>query len=342
MRREKNQGFSWPVGISGYALLLGALVINILIQGGGFFRVSSFGSLLSSNLPLILAACAQMVIMLAGGIDISIGNTMALVNGIAIVLANLYEVPVGASWLIALAAGTAVGLANGLIIAYFRIPPLLVTFAMSTFIKGVSLIVLPKPGGTVPKSIYGTYTGSILGIPTAIWLISIAVLLLLLLSKFKISKYFSAVGSSERNSYASGIHVEKVKVLSYTLGGLIASLAGLSLTALTASGDVRIGEAFALQSIAAVIIGGTLKAGKWRSYVFGAVSGALFLAIVNNIVFFIFNILAMKNPGLQISTYYQQLLSNLIIIMGLASAVFMERSKYKKLKRIKNKGGNAS
>lgn len=340
-KTNKKFHFSWSAGLSGYALLIGAILINILVQGGGFFRVSSFGSLLSSNLPLILAACAQMIIMLSGGIDISIGNTMALVNGIAIVLANVYEMPVGVSWLAALAAGTVVGLANGLIIAYLRIPPLLVTFAMSTFIRGISMVVLPKPGGTVPKSIYGTYTGTILGIPTSVWLIVITVLLLLLLSKFRISKYFSAIGSSERNAFASGIHVERVKVLAYTFGGFIAALAGLSLTALTASGDVRIGEAFALQSIAAVIIGGTLKAGKWRSYVFGAVSGALFLAIVNNIVFFVFNIIAMNNPGMQISTYYQQLLSNLIIILGLASAVFMERSKYKKMK-IKNKGGNGA
>jgi len=332
---------SWSVGISGYVLLLGAVLINILIQGFGFFRVTSFGSLLSSNLPLILAAYAQMIVMLSGGIDISIGNIMALVNAVAIVLANAYGMPIGVSWTIAVAIGTGVGLLNGLIIAYLRVPPLLVTFAMATFIKGVALVVLPKPGGTVPKVIYRTYTGTILGVPTAIWLILISTVILLLLSKFKLSKSISAIGSSERNAFASGIKVEKTKVLAYTLGGLVASFAGLSLTALTASGDVRIGGAFALQSIAAVTIGGTLGAGKWSSYVYGAISGSLFLAVVSNIVFFAFNILATNYPGMQISTYYQQLLSNFIIIFGLASAVLMDRQKHQKTGRDKSKRGIA-
>lgn len=326
----------WSIGISGYVLLLGALIINIIIQGDGFFKVSSISSLLSSNLPLIIAALAQMVVMVAGGIDISIGNIMALVNGVAIVLANYHGMPVLTSWLIALGAGMVIGLTNGLVIAFFRIPPLLVTFAMSTFVRGLSLVVLPKPGGTVPREIYRTYGGEILGIPTALWVIVIAVAALMLIGRFKLSKHLSAIGSNERNSFISGIKVGKIKVLAYTLGGFIAAFAGLCLTALTASGDVRVGATFALQSIAAVIIGGSLGSGKWGNYIFGAVCGALFLAIVNNIVFFAFNMIAMSNPDLHISTYYQQLLTNFIIVVGLASAVLTNNSK--RPKKLKAKG----
>lgn len=329
----------WSTGLSGYVLLLGALVINMIIQGAGFFKVGSLSSLLSSNLPLIIAALAQMVVMVSGGIDISIGNIMALVNGTAIVLANTVGLPVYASWLIALAAGTAIGLLNGIVIAFLRIPPLLVTFATSTFVKGLSLVVLPKPGGTVPREIYKTYGGEILGVPTALWIIVLAVALLLVVGRFKVSRHLSAVGSHERNSYISGVKVERIKIYAYTAGGLIAACAGLCLTALTASGDVRVGEAFALQSIAAVIIGGTLGSGKWGSYVLGAACGALFLAIVNNIVFFAFNLIAMSNPELHISTYYQQLLTNFIIVFGLASAVLTNRTKKAK---IRAKGVKAS
>ena len=332
----------WTIGISGYVLLLGAIIINIMIQGNGFFKVSSLSSLLSSNLPLIIAALAQMVVMVSGGIDISIGNIMALVNGVAIALANAYGMAVLPSWLIALAAGTVIGLANGLIIAHLRIPPLLVTFAMSTFVKGLSLVVLPKPGGTIPREIYRTYGSEILGIPTALWLIVIAVAATMLIAKFKLSKHLSAVGSNERNSYISGINVEKIKVYAYTIGGFIAACAGLCLTALTASGDVRVGATFALQSIAAVIIGGALGSGKWNNYVLSAVCGALFLAIVNNIVFFAFNTIAMNNPDLHISTFYQQLLSNFIIVFGLASAVLTNRRNQARPKKRKAKGVKAS
>lgn len=340
--RDLKKPSLWSTGISGYVLLLGALIINMIIQGGSFFTVDSLSSLLSSNLPLIIAALAQMIIMLSGGIDISLGNTMALTNGVAIVLSNAFGLPIVTSFLLALAAGTAVGLVNGLIIAFLRIPPLLVTFAMSMVVKGVSLVVLPKPGGSVPVELYRTYGGEVLGVPTAVWLIVIAAVLLMLVSKFKISKHLSAVGTNERNAYVSGIAVDKVKVYAYTVGGLIAACAGLCLTALTASGDVRVGEAFALQSIAAVIIGGTLGSGKWGSYILGAICGALFLAIVNNIVFFVFNMIAMNNPDMMISTFYQQLLSNFIIIFGLASAVLTNKKNYKKIKvREVKEGGKA-
>lgn len=328
--KRRIKGFSeLSTGMSGYVLLIGAIIVNFALQGPSFFSSASLSSLLSSNLPLIIAALAQMVIMLSGGIDISLGNNMAMVNAVAIVLANQFMLPVGVSWAAALGVGAAIGAMNGLIIAYLRIPPLLVTFATSILIKGLSLMVLPKPGGTVPEEIYKTYGGTLLGVPTAIWLIIIAIALLMLMSRFRISKYLSAIGCSEKNAFASGINVEKIKVLAYTVGGLIAGCAGLCLTALTASGDVRLGESFGLTSIAAVIIGGTLQTGKWGKYVGGAVSGALFLAIVNNIVFFAFSIILMNNPSIHISTYYQQLLSNFIIIFGLASAVLTNKKNYR-------------
>jgi ribose/xylose/arabinose/galactoside ABC-type transport system permease subunit len=158
-------------------------------------------------------------------------------------------------------------------------------------------------------------------------------------AKFKLSKHIIAVGSNERNAYISGINIEKIKVCGYTLGGFIAGLAGLCLTALTASGDVRVGETFALQSIAAVIIGGSLGSGKWINNTIGAICGALFLAVVNNIVFFAFIILMRNNPGMRISTFYQQLLSNFIIIFGLASAVLTGKNNSGAGGFLRRKGG---
>jgi ribose/xylose/arabinose/galactoside ABC-type transport system permease subunit len=313
-------------GISGYVLLFGALILNIILQGPGFFSAGSLSSLFSSNLPLILASLSQMVIMVSGGIDISTGNVMALVNGMAIMLSNSMELPIAGSWMIALLAATTVGLVNGLVIAFLRIPPLLATFAMSILLRGISLIVLPRPGGTIPAIIYRTYGGAILGIPTTLWILVIITMFIMAAAKFKFGRHIIALGSHERNAYISGIHVEKIKICSYTFGGFIAGLAGLCLTALTASGDVRVGETFALQSIAAVIIGGSLGSGKWIRNTLGAICGALFLAVVNNIVFFAFIILMRSNPGMRISTFYQQFLSNFIIIFGLASAVLTGKS----------------
>ncbi|EOS68899.1 hypothetical protein C818_02775 [Lachnospiraceae bacterium MD308] len=315
----------WLEGKLGYVLLAGALVINICLQGIGFFTADSIGALFGSNLPLLLAALAQTVIMAAGGIDISIGNTIALANGIIIVCLNAYGMSFSGSSLAAIAAGTGVGLVNGIIIACFRVPPLLVTFAMSTFIKGLALMILPKPGGNVPTEVYRTYGGTIFMIPTALVILIVVVVFLVLAGRFRITNHMTAIGSNERNAYVSGVRVELVKVTAYAAGGAIAALSGVCLTALTATGDVRNGESFALQSIAAVIIGGMLGSGKWKNYILGAVSGALFLAVINNIVFYAFSYVSVNYPEMQISTYYQQLFSNFIIIFGLMSAALAER-----------------
>lgn len=312
---------NWLKGKTGYLLLAGAIIINICLQGAGFFRESNIGALFSTNLPLLLATLAQVVIMAAGGIDISIGNIIALANGVIIVCYNTYGLPFGVSVLVALLAGASAGLVNGTIIACFRVPPLLVTFATSTFIKGLSLTILPKPGGTVPQAVYRKYGGSILHIPVALLILIVVAGLLIAAGRLRAISHITAVGSNERNAFVSGIRVERVKILVYMTGGILAACAGVCLTALTATGDVRNGEAFALQSIAAVIIGGMLGSGKWKSYILGAVSGALFLALVNNIVFYAFSYIAVTFPAMQVSTYYQQLLSNFIIIFGLMSTV---------------------
>ena len=319
--------------ISGYVLLAGAILVNIVLQGPSFFSVFSLSSLFSTNLPLIAASLSQLIIMMSGGIDVSTGNIMALVNGTAIALSNSFSLPVAASWTIALLAGTAAGAANGLVIAFLRVSPLLTTFAMSILVRGVSLLVLPKPGGTIPPEIYRVYGGELLGVPAAFWIILAVSAAVAALGKLRFSRHLAAVGSNARNAYVSGIHVEKTTVCAYVLGGFLAAFAGLCLTALTASGDVRVGETFALRSIAAVIIGGTLGSEKWGNNVLGAVCGALFLAVVDNIVFFAFNIIMRNYPEIQISTFYQQMLSNFIIIFGLASAVLTEKRNVKRGER---------
>ncbi|MBI9050903.1 MAG: ABC transporter permease [Anaerolineaceae bacterium] len=319
-------------GKSGYLLLLGVIIINALVQGKGFFSGNNLSSVLSTNLPVVIAAIAQMIIMLSGGIDISIGNVMAFTNVIAIALANTHGYPLGLSWAIALAAGTLAGFTNGLIVGYVRVPPLLATFASSSLFLGVSLLVFPKPGGTVPPVIYKLYGGNWLGLPTSLWILIVVVLLMLLIARYPFMRYISAVGSNERNAYASGIAVDRIKLAAYTLSGFVAGIAGLCLTALTASGNARIGNSFVLTSIAAVIIGGTLQSSKWRDYLGGAIAGALFLALVNNIVFFAFTGLSNHFPDWKISTFYQQLLSNFIIIGGLASAVLTNRTGKKRVK----------
>jgi ribose transport system permease protein len=311
--------------LPGYLLLVGAMIVNVFVQGPDFFSMNNLNGVLNVNTPLIMAAIAQTIVVLTGGIDLSIGSNMTFVNTVAIVLANQYNWPVGGSWLVALTLGTLVGVLNGVVVAYLRIPPLLATFSTMSVVGGLALWVLPKPGGVVPAAIYSFYGGEFLGLPTTVWIIAAVVGIWILISKYPIGKYIRAVGGRERSAYASGIKVESVKLFAYTLSGFITGIAGLCLTALMASGDPKIGLPFGLNSVAAVILGGTVLSGGWGG-IGGSIAGGLFLGLVSNIVFFLFNNFAGLIPGIgNVSSFYQQLLSNLIVIFGLASAVFTQR-----------------
>jgi ribose transport system permease protein len=311
-------------GLPGYSLLLIAIILNILIQGLSFFSLWSFGSIMSNTTPLIMVAIAQTIIILSGGVDLSCGATMAFVNVTAIALTNSYGWPIPAAWAVALAAGIGVGLMNGLVIAFIRLPPFLVTFASMSIVSGLALLVWPIPGGTVPRTVYGPYNGFFLILPTTVWLVSLAVLIWYFISRFPIGTHIRAVGGGERSAYASGIRTERVKLFAYVIGGFYTGVAGLCLTALTASGDPLIGLPFTLKCLAAVILGGTLFDVGWGS-IGGSIAGSLFLSLVANIVFFAFNNLVNLFPGFQISTYYQELVSNVIIILGLSSAVITQK-----------------
>jgi ribose transport system permease protein len=319
--------FLSSAGVSGYLLLLGAIVINVVVQGPSFFSAANFTSILSVNTPLIIAAIAQTIVVLNRGIDLSVGSNITLVNTIVIMLSNKYGWSIEAACAVGLLAGTFIGAINGFIIAYFRIPSLLATFATMSVFGGLALIVLPTPGGSVPSYMYLLYGGQTLGIPNSVFIVIVVALIWLLLSKYPIGKHIRAVGGAEKSAYTSGISIAKVRFTAFTLAGMISGIAGLCITALTASGDPKIGLSITLNCIAAVILGGTRLAGGWGG-IGGSMAGAVFLGLVNNIVFFFFNNFLTHFSGIASrASFIQQLLTNTIIILGLASAVFTQRRK---------------
>lgn len=310
-----------------YILLLGSIIINLIIQGTTFFSSSNIDSIFSVNTPLIIASIAQMIVILTGGIDLSIGSNITLVNTIMVVLLSQFHLNIGVMVIIVFAAGTIIGMLNGFIVGVLRIPPLLATFATMSMTGGLALIVLPVPGGTIPKYLYVIYGGTLFGIPNTVFIIGLMMAIWGIVCKYPIGKYIKSVGGNERSSYIAGINITATKFFAYTLSGFMAAVAGICITGMTGSGDPKIGLPLSLNSIAAAILGGTRLSGGWGK-VGGSIAGALFLGIVNNIVFFFFN-----NYMTHISfiasraSFIQQLLTNLIIILGLASAVFTQRRK---------------
>lgn len=305
-------------GISGYFLLILAILLNLAVQGFSFFSDWNFSSIFSGNAPLVLVCMAQMIAILVGGIDLSVGSAMSLANTLIIMLTNKQGWPTMGAWMIALAACTLVGALNGAIIAFIRIPPILTTLATMSFVGGLALIVQQRPGGTVPQEVYSRYGGFTLGLPTTFWVILTMILIWYLVNRFPLGRHIRSVGGNERSAYACGIHTPLVKVSAYTFVGFYAGVAGICLTCLTATGDPRIGIPFTLNSVAGAVLGGTVFGAGWGS-IGGTVAGGFFLALVNNIVFFAFYAVVNLFADFTPSPYMQNLLSASIIVLALAS-----------------------
>lgn len=291
MRRFVREGRLPAVTV--WALLLIAIAVNAWLAPN-FFSGYSLRSNFASFVPLVAAAIAQTIIVLGGGIDLSLGAliTLSSVVGVVLMDGNPANLPVAVA--AALAVGAAGGLVNGVLAAYLRLQPIVATFATSFIFAGLTLQVLPQPGGSVPSVMTQTYRDAILGIPVPALVILGLAGLWMALKRHRTGLHIYAVGGDERAAFASGVKVNRVKVASYVLGGLFGALGALAILANTGSGDpyvgasagaVFIGGELTLGSIAALVIGGTALSGGVGG-AGGAIAGAIVLGLISNIVFF--------------------------------------------------------
>ena len=324
---ERFRRFQRSPAFTGFVLFIIVVVINIAIQGPSrFFTIRNMGLLFSKNAPLILVTMGQLTLMLLGIIDISIGVQMAFVNVVAVMLPiYIPGMPVPIAWLIALLGVIIIACVHGLIVAILRIPPLLTSFCMIYIVRGFNLLIMPKPQGTIPPIIYITYDKYILGIfPVSFLVIVFAYLIWVYLNRTPIMKHVYAVGGNERNAYANGINIVSTKVKMYLLEGVYIGLAGFCLTAMTGSGNPIMGESYGLRSIAASILGGVSLAGGWGTMAC-ALYGSGFLVMIQNTVFQIFNLLPRLIEGFQVTSYWHNLVSDSIILIGLVATVFTNK-----------------
>jgi ribose/xylose/arabinose/galactoside ABC-type transport system permease subunit len=312
---------------TGLVLFLIVLVINVAIQGPlKFFTIRNIALIFAKNSPLILVTMGQLMLMLLGIIDISIGLQMAFVNVIAVMLPVYvpgFSVPL--AWLIAFAAAVALAGLHGLIVALLRIPPLLTSFCMIYIVRGFNLIIMPKPQGQIPEIIYMTYDRILLGfLPVSFIIIVLAYLLWAYLKRTPLIKHVYAVGGNERNAFANGINIVSTKVKMYLMEGVYIAVAGFCLTAMTAAGNPIMGESYGLRSISACILGGVSLAGGWGTMAC-ALYGSGFLILIQNTVFQIFNLLPRLIDGFKATSYWHNLVSDSIILIGLAATVFTNK-----------------
>jgi len=239
---------------------------------------------------LALVAMAQTIPVLTGGLDLSVGMIFVLSNCLAATIVN------GSFLMTALGVSIICGTINGLIVVYGRLQPIIVTLATGAVYFGFALALRPEPGGSVNFEFADIMTRSFFKVPSSVILMLAVVFLIWIpYRRSVLGRGAYAIGSSEQAAYMSGVPIARAKVLAYVLAGLLSSIAGLLLTAITYSGAAKaaLGADYTLNSIGAVVIGGTSLFGGSGSAI-GSIFGAFVMRTVGDLLI-VFDI----NPVLQ-------------------------------------------
>ncbi len=219
------------------------------------------------------------------GVDLSVGGVLSLTNALAATQFGNGGAPMFFWMAVIIAVGLIAGGLNGYIIAYLRVQPFIVTLATWSIWGGLALAVLPVDGGSVPNSLYATATGEVAGIPKSLLLLILLIIGWLIFKRTRFATRVYAIGSNARASFLNGTNVARTTVMVYAFSGLFAALAGTYRTISVTSGSPTGGNSFILNSIAAVVIGGTSLAGG-RGGILGPIAGAFILILISDLIFF--------------------------------------------------------
>jgi ribose transport system permease protein len=302
----------WILGL--LAFLAALLVFTKLIQPN--YGPTGIRGLAVSVAPLALAAVAQAIVVIAGGIDLSIGAMMAFTNVVAAQAMRYSDDQTGVAIAIGvLLLGLVIGAVNGALIVATRVADIIVTLAMSFVWGGCALLVLNVPGGQADKWLTELASGSIL----TEWLPKPAVIVLLIVgliwipllrSRLGLSLY--AIGSDKVAAFRSGVSVGRTKIASYALAGLFSAIAGLAITANTGIGTPLPGG-YTLTSVAAVVLGGVSLAGG-RGGVFGPLVAVIILTLIRTDMTFL-------NLNSNLATVTQGVILIVVVMFGSLAAL---------------------
>ena len=321
-------------GLAGaLALFAGLFIVYNLLHPRGF---STAVLVQNANEAVAIAfvAMAQTVPVLMGGLDLSVGAVMTMTSCVASALVSGTPWQIFLGIVLTLASGTAFGLMNGLIVVYGRIQPIIATLATGAIAIGLALLIRPKPGGEVDGDLGWALTNTIYDFAdtygladggNAAWLqpfINIPVPLILLFGTallvwlpFKrtvTGRTIYAIGSAEGAAFMSGLPINRAKIAAFTLAGFFASCGGLYLAIQTSSGnaDTVQAGAYTLNSIAAVVLGGTALLGGT-----GGVIASLVGALILRVISFYFRIL-------DIDPLLQPLIEGIVLLAAVSVGAF--------------------
>ena len=264
----------------------------------------------------ICISVGMTLVVLTAGIDLSVGSILALCgavtagllkNGIEIPASNLY---VGFTMLGAimagLLAGSALGWFNGWAITKFKVPPFVATLAMLTIARGLTMLWTKGfPISNLGENFAWLGTGWLIGVPLPVWISALIVFIAVVITnKTKFGRYIYAIGGNENAATLSGINIKKIKIAVYTFAGALAAVGGILVTSRLDAAQPNAGMGYELDSIAAVVIGGTSLSGG-RGSVLGTVLGAIIIGVLNNGLVL-----------LNVSPFWQQVVKGFVILIA--------------------------
>ena len=307
----KNLNVRHSLGLS-LILLVVTTVLYFVLQPN-VFSGGTFSRILNSNfrtwLPVILVTVGQAIVILGGGLDLSNGSIVSVGNVILALTVTTVDEP-GKNILmvfVVILFGLAAGFLNGFFTSYLGLQPVIITFASSFVYSGIALLLLPSPGGAIPREYTNVYRNTqILGIPLALIIIVIVVLVWTFFRRRKYGRFLFAVGGNAKAAYTTGVPVTWMKISTYIISGLLASLAAISYSLLTGSGLSSSGNDMTLASITGSVLGGISMSGGAGS-VLGAVFGGVILGNISNII-----------SSIKLDSWWRTLVNASLIVLVLA------------------------
>ncbi|MDH7600690.1 MAG: ABC transporter permease [Armatimonadota bacterium] len=267
-----------------YAPLVFLVVLGIALAAStkGFATTNNFLNLARQHSIIIVLAVGQTMVMISGGIDLSVGSVLAL-SGVVAGLTAANQVPIGVCAALGLATGCLCGFINGLVTAKARVPAFIATLGMMGMARGVALVLSGGVSIDLPPQV-SSWTAAhsfAMAVVFVCAMFTVALTWHLILTRTVLGRQCYAIGGSREAARLSGINIDRHTVVIFTLNGLIAGLAGMMMVAYITVADPTAGEGYELDSIAAAVIGGTSLFGG-RGKIGGTIVGAFILAVLRN------------------------------------------------------------
>jgi ribose/xylose/arabinose/galactoside ABC-type transport system permease subunit len=268
----------------GVYLSLALLLIVAAIVTPSVYTAQTLFLVLRQASQLGIVAIGQTLVMLVGGLDLSVTGLIVLTSVIIAEVGNGQDRLIVPGVLVALGIGALVGLGNGLLVTRRGVPPFVATLGMLVLIRGAQLVYTRGiPSGQVPRGL-SVLGAPVAGIPvSAILWILLTLLIWFLLTATPFGRRFYAVGSNRQAAYLSGLRVERTLILAYLLCSLLATLAGVVLSGYVGYVDRYLGRGFDLDSITAAVVGGAAFAGGKGSLI-GTMAGALLVQLLSSML----------------------------------------------------------